>query len=65
MEGKGDFALDTLSSYRRRSDLAICGEGGESRICDQAEMGKREQTFSAHRIEGFWLARFSWYPTRG
>jgi hypothetical protein len=60
VEEKRDFVLETSSSYRRRCDLAICGKGGESRFCDQAEMGKREELFSAPRMEGVWLARFSW-----
>jgi len=60
VEGRLDFALETLFSCKRRCDLAICGNGGELRICDQVEMGKREQSFSAPRMEGVWLARFSW-----
>jgi hypothetical protein len=60
VEEKRDFAFEMLSSYRRRCDLAICGKEGQSRICEQAEMGKREQSFPAPRIEGVWLARFSW-----
>jgi hypothetical protein len=52
VEEKRDFALETSSSYKRRCDLAICGKGGESRICGQAEMEKREHSFSAPRMEG-------------
>jgi len=44
----------------RRCDPAICGKGDDSRSCDQVEMGKREQSFSAPRMESVWLARFNW-----
>ena len=53
--GKRDFALEKLSSYRRRCDHDICGKWGESRYCDQAGMRKRENKFSATRMEGVWL----------
>jgi len=56
VEGRLDFALETLFSCKRRCDLAICGNGGELRSCDEVEMGKREQSFSAPRMEGVWLA---------
>jgi len=60
VEGKLDFALETLFSCKRRCDLAICGNGGELRSYEHVEMGKREQIFSAHRMEGVWFARFTW-----
>jgi len=49
---KRDFALETLSSCMRRRDHAIRGREVGSGSCDQAEMGKREQSFSAPRTEG-------------
>jgi hypothetical protein len=61
VEGKRDSALETLSSYRGRCDLAICGKGDKSRISDQAKMGKRKQSFSAPRSARVWLVQFNWY----
>jgi hypothetical protein len=50
VEGKRDFT--ETSFFKRRCDPAICGKGGELRSCDKAEMGKREQSFSAPQMEG-------------